>query len=157
MRNKKIELLIIACLITVICIPSSFGTYRSISNASSSFSTSVWDVSLNQTGISGDVTVIPGGNNGTYTLNVVSESEVDVIYTITVSNIPSGVLVSLNNYNNGAFVTPTSGTVTFTDAGTINYTGQRQTAIRTLTFKANSGTSPVNNQSLTVSVNFRQA
>ena len=157
MRNKKIELLIIACLITVICIPSSFGTYRSISNASSSFSTSVWDVDLNQTGVSGDVTVMPGGSNGTYTLNVVSESEVDVIYTITVSNIPSGVLVSLNNYNNGAFETPTSGTVTFTDAGTINYTGQRQTATRTLTFKANSGTSPVNNQSLTVSVNFRQA
>ena len=157
MRNKLIEIILLGCLLTVICIPSSFSTYRSMSSTSSSFSTSAWDVGLNQTGISGDVSVMPGGANGTYTLKVVSDSEVNVIYTITVSNIPSGVLVSLNDYNNGAFQTPTSGTVTFTDAGTINYTGQREEVTRTLTFKANSGTAAVNNQSLTIDVNFRQA
>ena len=156
MRNKMIEVILLVCLLTVICIPSSFSVYRSESNTNGLLTAATWDVGLNQTGINGSVMATRGATNGTYTLKVVSESEVDVSYSITVSGLPSGVDVSLNNYNNGAFQTPTSGSTTFTDAGVINYTGSREEVTRTLTFRANNGATLVNNQTITISVEFKQ-
>ena len=156
MRNKMIEIILLVCLLTVICIPSSFSVYRSESNTNGLLTAASWDVGLDQTGINSSVLATKGATNGTYTLKVVSESEVDVSYSITVSGLPSGVDVSLNNYNNGAFQTPIGGSTTFTDAGIINYTGSREEVTRTLTFRANNGATLVNNQSVTISVEFKQ-
>ena len=156
MRNKKIELIIVICLLFVLCIPSSFGIYKSISGNNNLVDSAVWSVGLNQTGINGNVLAMEGSTNGTYILKIISESEVDVAYSITVSGLPSGVDVSLDNYNNGAFQTPISGSTTFSNAGVINYTGQSEEVTRTLTFKANTGATIVSNQTVNISVEFVQ-
>ena len=156
MHNKKNELIIVMVLLVAFNIPSSLGIYKNSSNSSNGIGVADWNVALNQNGISGTVTATAGSTNGTYTLKLVSDSEVDVIYSITVSNIPSGVDVALNNYNNGAFQTPSNGTTTFTDAGIINYTGSSEEVTRTLTFRANSGAASVNGQQVTIDVDFKQ-
>lgn len=158
MHSKNSELIILVYFLIAFSIPSTLGIYKKSNNVSGVVTAARWDVGLNQTGINGSVSVTEGDANGsTYLLKVVSDSEVDVNYSITISNIPNGVVVSLNNYNNGAFQNPTNGTVTFTNAGTIIYTGSSEEVTRTLTFKANSGATTVNAQTVTIDVDFKQA
>ena len=151
MHNKTFEIIILLYLVSVFCIPSSLGIYKRVSTSSKVVDAATWDVSLNQTGINGNVQVTKGDTNGnTYTLNVVSSSEVDVTYDIIVSNIPSGVQVKLGN---GSFEQESS-TVTFTNAGTILYGAGPNT--HTLTFKANNNATLVNNHTVTIDVDFKQ-
>lgn len=152
MHNKAFEIVILVYLVSVFCIPSSLGIYKRASSSTKSLDAANWSVALDQTGVNGSVEVTKGDANGsTYTLNVVSDSEVDVTYDVIVRNIPSGVQVKLGN---GSFM-PENSTVTFANAGTINYGDGPNT--HTLTFKANSGTVIVNNQTITIDVDFRQS
>ena len=153
MHNKNIELVILVYLLATFCIPSTLGIYKRNASSSSIVDTSAWDVDIDQTGLSGSVSVIEGdANGGTYTLKVVSDSEVDVVYDIIVRNIPSGVQVKLGN---GSFQ-PASSTVTFSNAGTILYGSQPMENTHVLTFKANNGATIVNNQTVTIDVDFKQ-
>ena len=155
---KKSKLLIFVCILMVfvfLVIPLSRAIFKSISGGTGTISTAAWDVAIDQTGLSSSVITAKGDANGTdFTLKLVSESEVDVTYSITISNIPSNVDVKLNG---GTFQTPTNGTITFTDAGTINYTGSPVEVTRTITFKANGSATLVNAQQVTVSVDFKQS
>ncbi len=154
MRKKvNIRLVILLGLLSVFALPSSFAILKSYASSSKSLVSSIWSVSLEQTGVNNNISVIEGGSAQNYTLNVKSLSEVDVIYTIVLSNIPSGVEVKLDN---GQFQTPTNNTVTFTDAGTILYSDVNKTKTHTIAFKANSGTALVNNQIVGVDVTVRQ-
>ncbi len=154
MHNKNVELVILVYLLLTFCIPSSLGIYKNSATSTQSISTSSWDVSLNQTNISPDVTATIGAVNGSnYILKLVNDSEVNVSYSITISNIPSNVDVMING---GSYLTPSNGTVTIPNAGTINYTGSSVEVTRTLTFRANNGASLVNNQQVTIDVDFKQ-
>ena len=154
MHSKKLEIALLIYLLAVFCIPSSLGIFKRAASASSSVTAATWSVELDQTGISPNVTTTIGDANGTnYTLRLVNNSEVDVTYSITISNIPSGVDVKING---GSYQTPTNGTVTINNAGTINYTGSPEEVTRTLTFKANSGATVVNAQQVTIDVDFKQ-
>ena len=151
MHNKTFEIVILVYLISVFCIPSSLGIYKRSSTSTQTLNVADWSVDIDQTGVTGSVQVIEGDTNGgTYTLNVVSDSEVDVIYDITVSNIPSGVQVKLD----GGTYLPENSTVTFTNAGAIPYGDGPNT--HTLTFKANNGATLVSNRTINIDVDFKQ-
>ena len=154
---KKRKLLIIACMLMVfafLVIPLSRAIFKSNGGGTGTIATAAWNVEIDQTGISSNVSTTIGSANGTdYTLKLVSDSEVNVTYSITIDNIPNGVDVKLNG---GSFQTPSNGTITFPDAGTINYTGSPVEVTRTITFKANNGATAVNAQQLTISVDFKQ-
>jgi hypothetical protein len=151
MHNKMFEIVILIYLVSVFSIPSTLGIYKRATSSSQILNLADWSVDLDQTGVTGSVQVTEGDANGsTYTLNVVSDSEVDVIYDITISNIPSGVLVKLDA---GSYA-PENSTVTFTNAGTILYGDGPNT--HTLTFKANTGATLVSNRTINVDVDFRQ-
>ena len=156
MNKRKIKILVLILLISIIGIPSTLSIFRKKADSLGTVNAADWYVGLNQTGISNNVVAIAGSSNGVYTLKIVSESAVDTAYSITISGIPSDVDVALDNYNNGAFQTPSNGTVTFSNAGVINYTGSREEVTRTLTFRANSGATLVNNQPVNISVDFVQ-
>lgn len=156
MKDKKIKIIVLVLIVSLICIPPTLSIFRKKLNSTGSVDAAKWYVALNQEGISNDVVALAGSSNGVYTLKIVSESEVDTSYTITISGIPSGVKVALNNYDNGEFKTPSSGTVVFNNAGVINYTGSREEVLRTLTFKAESGTPLVEDQPVNVKVDFVQ-
>ena len=88
-----------------------------------------------------------------YTLRVSSDSEVDVVYSIIVDDLPTGVSVKLDN---GSFIQETNGEVAFNDVDTILFTDVNKTKTHTLTYKASSSTSLVNNVETNVYVVMRQ-
>ena len=156
MNNKKKIIVLLIFVASLICIPPTLSLFRRKANSTGLIDAAKWYVALNQDGISNNVVALTGSTNGVYTLKIVSESEVDTAYSITVSGIPSGVDVALNNYDNGAFKTPLNGIVTFDNAGVIDYTGLREEVLRTLTFRASSSATLVENQPVNVKVDFVQ-
>ena len=152
MHSKRFEMIVLVYLLLVFSVPSSLGIYKNSSTSTNTIKAADWNVSLDQNGVNDSLEVITGGQNAAYTLNVVSDSEVDTVYSIIVKNIPSGVQVKLDN---GTFQ-PESSTVTFSNLGPIYYTGQEETRTHTLYFKANNGAATVNNQTVTIDVDFKQ-
>ena len=153
MQSKNVKLIALICLLILFCIPPTLGLFKRMIGATGLINAASWNVALNQTGVDNTLQVIPDTLNASYTLNVTSTSEVDVQYTIVVRNIPSGVLVKLDN---GSFQTPSNNTVTFNNAGNIYYSDVSKEKTHVLTFKANTGTTAVNNQTVSVDVDFRQ-
>ena len=109
-----------------------------------------WDVSLVQNGVDDSLTVIPGTSTATYNLNIRSLSEVDVKYTIVISNLPVGVEVSIDNGT--TFEPQVNNAITFANAGTIPYSASGNQVTKTLIFRATSGATLVNNQAVNIDV-----
>ena len=148
--------IIISILVILFIIPMSYAIYRSYSTGGGNIATASWNVSLNQNNVNNNLTIIPGENGTTasYTINITSNSEVDVIYSIVIENLPSGVSISLDD---GSFVTANNNKVVFTDVGTILYSDANKIKSHVITIKANSNTQYVNNQEIDVNVIARQA
>ena len=150
--NRKI--IILFMILSFFLIPVSFAICKSQAIGDSSLAAAQWNVTLEQTGVNNNITVVPGVSTTTYTLNIKSLSEVNVKYSIILGNIPSGIEVSLNGED---FYPPSSGTITFSNAGTILYSSQNKTNTHTLTFRGNNGATAVNNQTITVNVIAEQS
>ena len=158
MKKKKIKRnLWIAIFLIVVAavffISPSYAIFKNSASSESGITTADWIVSLEQQGIDNNVRVVPGIENGTYTLKVKSLSLVDVKYDIVISNLPSGTDVSIDGVN---YPTVSNGTVTIPNAGTILYSAQEKTNTHTLTFRGASNATPVNNQEVTIDVNISQ-
>ena len=153
--NKKHTIIVglFIGIMGLLLIPLSNAIFNSSANTSKSLTTAAWSVSLNQTGISNNVSIVSGVDTQDFTLKVRSNSEVDAKYAIVIGNIPTGVEISLDG---GNYETPSSGTITFTNAGTIFYSSNNKENTHTLTFKSNTGTTPVSNRELTVDVIIEQ-
>lgn len=151
MHSKNTELIILVYLLATFCIPSSLGIYKNTINSTKSLSTAVWDVDITPDNNS-SLRVIPDSTNATYTLEVSNDSEVDVEYKIIISNLPNGVQVKLDDEQN--FRNPTNNVITIDNAGTIAYGGQP--VIHTLTFRATTAATIVNNQTVNINVEFKQ-
>ena len=99
--------------------------------------------------------VIPELSTDVYNLTVTSTSEVDVVYTIIISNLPTGVEVALDN---GTYQPSSNGTVRISNAQTvINYNDAVKTKNHTLTFRATSSAQVVSDQEIDVDVEFKQS
>ncbi len=153
MHNKTFQIIVLIYLLFSFNIPSTLGVFKIKEKSSSTANLAGWNVSL-QPSLNNNISLIPNGSSGSYTLTVESNSDVDTSYTIVVSNIPNGVEVKLDNENN--FRTPVSNKVTFSNVGTIAYNANSKSVTHTLTFRAISGATVVNNQSVDVDVIFQQ-
>ena len=152
MRNLKKVMIALVVLLLFLGIHSSLGIFKSTSNVPSAFPVASWDVDVSTNSSSSMQLLANTTDTSSYTITVTSDSEVDTNYSIIVSNIPSGVQVKLDD---GSFQ-PYSSTVTFLNVGTILYGAQPNTATHTLTFRANTGATPVSNQQVSVDVEFKQ-
>ena len=148
--------IIISILVILFIIPMSYAIYRSYSTVGGNIAAASWNVSLNQNNVNNNLTIIPGeaGTTASYTINITSNSEVDVIYSIVIENLPSGVSISLDD---GSFVAANNNKVVFTDVSTILYSDANKNKSHVITIKANSNTQYVNNQEIDVNVIARQA
>ena len=155
MKKKilKILLLMIVLLLASYTI-KTFAIFRKFGSGTGSFNAATWNVSRSQSQSGDSIDISPGSTTDDYILTVQSSSEVDVVYSIIISNLPSGVEVDLDN--SGNYRTPSSGTITINQAGTINYNDSVKTKTHTLTFRATSGASAVSNQSINIDVQFKQ-
>ena len=146
--------IIISILVILFIIPMSYAIYRSYSTVGGTIAAASWNVSLNQNNVNNNLTIIPGTHNDTYTLNVTNNSEVDVNYTVVISNLSPGVEVS---FDNGTFQQQdVNNTITFTDVGSILYTDTNKTKTHTLTFKANTGATLVTDREVDIDVTIKQ-
>ena len=155
MKKKilKILLLMIVLLLASYTI-KTFAIFRKFGSGTGSFNAATWNVTRSQSQSGDSIDISPGSTTDDYILTVQSSSEVDVVYSIIISNLPSGVEVDLDN--SGNYRTPSSGTITINQAGTINYNDSVKTKTHTLTFRATSGASTVSNQSINIDVQFKQ-
>ena len=155
MRKKILITTIIVLVLSFFIIPGSYAIYRNILNSNGNIAAAQWNVTLNQDGVNNYISVLAGDatSSASYTVNVRSISEVDIVYSIVVSNIPSGTTVALDN---GSDQQPTNNQIIFNNAGTILYSDVNKTKTHTLTFKAASGATYVSNQEVNVDVIARQ-
>lgn len=138
-------------------ISTSYAIYKYGVNGISSVGLAEWSVSLDQNGIDNNLTVVPGIADATYTLKVKNLSQVDVKYDVVVSNLPSGIGVSIDSDNNENFVYESDGTATIENAGTILYNAGDKTNVHTLYFRGGVDADEfVNNQPVTVNVIVKQ-
>ena len=152
LKNKKI-IMIVAFLLIV--IPFSYALLRSINNANGNLVAATWNVTVNESGNNYmSIAASPMDIEASYTIDVTSQSQVDMIYSIVIDGLPSGVSVSIDN---GEFVQETNNKVTFSNVGTIAYSDENKTKSHTLTFKATSSSNIVNEKEVDINVIARQA
>ena len=159
MKKSSIRFLFVLLVVTTIChflIPSSFALFRSKVETTGSVELAKWDVGLNQEGVNDNLTIkADGEDDDIYLLTVRSNSEVDVVYSIELSNVPEGVQVQLDERD---FINvPASHKITIDDAGTIVYNGSEQSVQHVLRFRALTTAAEVDEQEIKVEVTMRQA
>lgn len=151
MRKK----LIVVAIIGILCLGAAltYSMYRSSQTGTGSLPAATWSITRTTPG--GDIDLVADDTTtDTYSLTVTSSSEVDVIYTIIISNLPSTVSVKLDD---GSYQTPTNNVVRINTAATvINYNDQVKTKTHTLTFKAASNATAVTDQDVDIDVEFKQ-
>ena len=155
MRKKILTIVILVLISSLFVIQSSFALYRRIFNPNGNIAAATWSVTLNQSNEENNLSIVAGDETSTasYTVNITSNSEVDIIYSIVVEDIPSGVHVKLDD---GEYQTPSNNEVIFVDVSTINYTDQNKTKSHTLTFKADSNAEDTLNEEININVMTRQ-
>lgn len=154
--KKRITITVIVLVVMVFfIIPLTKAIFKNAATTAGTLTAATWSVELNQTGLSDSVTLISGVDTQTYTLKVRNDSEVDIVYDIEISNVPSGVKIKIDQDVN--YETPDANNkITFTDAGSIAYSVNGTENTHTLTFTSEVGTAVVSNRQLTVKVIAKQ-
>ena len=153
-RKWIISIIVITSILLVFFVSSTFAIFKKKVVTNNRLTLASWDVHLNQTGVNSSLTVSHGIQEASYTLNVYNESQVDVRYSIVISNIPSDVEVAIDDNNN--YQNPQNGTYSVADVGTILYTDSDHTNTHTIYFRAASNATPVNAQPVNIDVIVKQ-
>ena len=156
MKNKIIVLMIFVLGILIVSYSvHTFALFKSSTNTNGLIKTSTWSVERNYSQIGDSIDIYPGGATDSYTLTVQSNSEVDVLYKIIISNLPSGVEVDIDNTG---YLTPAAnGSLTIENNNTtIKYSDSVKTKTHILTFRATDEAQIVTNQEIHIDVEFRQ-
>ena len=155
MKKKMLIIVILVSVLSFFVIRASYALYRNVVNPNGNIATATWNVTLNQDDEEKNLSIVAGDENSTasYNVNVTSTSEVDIIYSIVVDNIPDGVEVKLDD---GEYQTPSDNQIVFSDVSTINYTSENKTKTHVLTFKAESNTEEVLDEEIDITVVARQ-
>ena len=153
MKNK-VKITVILFILAIFIVRSTFALFNNSLAIGQSANVAEWNVTLEQTGVNNNLTVIPELATATYTLNVKNLSDVDMKYDVQITNLPSGIQASLDGTN---FTPASNGTITFTNAGTIPYNAPNNGIdTKTITFRGVNGATVVNNQTVTVNVIAKQ-
>lgn len=156
MRNKLLQKKsIVIILVLMFMIPTTYAVFKDKVLGNSSLTLAKWNVTLNQSNVNNSLSIVPEPNEMTasYTVNINSISEVSIIYSIVVDNLPSGVSVSLDGVN---YEPEDNHKVVFSNIGTIPYNDATKERQHTLYFKATSNATYVDDSEVSVNVEVRQ-
>ena len=156
MRNKLLQKKsIVIILVLMFMIPTTYAVFKDKVLGNSSLTLAKWNVTLNQSNVNNSLSIVPEPNEMTasYTVNINSISEVSIIYSIVVDNLPSGVSVSLDGVN---YEPEDNHKVVFSNIGTIPYNDATKERQHTLFFKATSNATYVDDSEVSVNVEVRQ-
>ena len=112
-----------------------------------------WEVSATPNSNS-PMNIIAGNDTDSYKITVTSTSEVGCGYSISLSNVPTGVIVKLDD--KAPVTVGADKKVTFTNCGEFSANTQGQQRIHTLELKAGIDITPVSNNAIDVDVSFVQ-
>ena len=152
MRKKKIIFVIPILLLLVFCAMQSFGILKSSGQTTKAVPTAIWSVSRNHSSSSDSLDLIKGQGGDDYTLTVESASEVDVTYSVIISDLPAGVEVDLD----GVTYPQSNNVIRIDDIDIIYYSDQDKTRTHTLTFRATNSATVVSDQEIDIDVEFSQ-
>ena len=147
--ENKLKLIVLLFIFGLFLMRSSFALFRNSLAIDHATDLAEWDVTLEQDGINNSLTVIPGLESSTYTLNVKSLSEVDIKYPVNITNLPSGIEASINGVD---FYPEVNGVITFPNEFTILFGSLTKINTHTLTFRGTNNSTYVNNQAVSVNV-----
>ena len=155
MKNKilKITLLVFVVGITIFLISYSYAIYRNSTEGNGNIKLADWNVSLNQSEEPSEIDITKGEEGVSYTVKVKSLSEVDIKYSIEITDIPNDILVKLDN---GEYTYPTNNKLVFDDVGTILYSSTDKENEHILTFKADNNTQVIEDQNININVKVEQ-
>ncbi len=153
-KSRKKEIIFIL-FVSTFFIPIVYAILKYSVLGGSGLTLATWSVTLNQTNVNNSLSIIPEPNEmvASYTVNITSASEVDVIYSIVVDNLPTGISVSLDG---GAYIPETNHKVVLTNDKTILYNDNTKSRSHILTFKAATGVQTVANSEIDIDVVAKQ-
>jgi len=134
-KRAVINIFVLIFLTMLLVSSSSYAIYARFTEIDGNIASAKWSVSLNQDNVENYLSIVPNGATDTYTVNVTSNSEVDVVYSIVISNLPSGVSVRLDDTT----YEQSENQIIIPNAGTILYTDSEKTKSHDLIFQALSG------------------
>ena len=154
-KEKRISVIFAILTLIIVLVPLSYAIYKNVGANSSAVVLATWNVTLNQTNEENHLSIVPSPKEKTasYTLNVTSQSEVDIIYSVELSNLPSGVSVSADGVT---FYPEDNHKATIPDVDTILHNAQNKTKSTTLIFKASPGATYVDDQEVSINVVAKQ-
>ena len=129
---------------------ATFAKYVGVISSSTSQQIAKWDVSV-ENDPNTNLEVVCGNVSQNYNLTVTSLSEVGVKYSVILSNVPSDVLVKIDD---GSYVSGVNGVVTFNDVGIIYTSDSVKNNI--ITFYSELGCNALTNIDVTIDVKFEQ-
>lgn len=147
-----IFLLLCLALFTLSQVNDAKSKYKSDARGTTDASTAKWDVSVTPVTANNTIDVVVGNNAVDYLVRVVSSSQVSCNYTITISNVPNSLKVSLDD---GTEQLPTNNVLTFTNAGSFLAGDATTERTHKLSFRADLSTDAFNDD-ITISVAFNQ-
>lgn len=131
---------------------NTLSKYIGRSYGNGSITTAKWEIGIDDGGAQKNFSII-SGDSVNYTLIVKSSSEVANTYTITLSNVPADVLVSIDG---NTPMTPTNGIVAFPNEFSFDASTSEVTRSHTLSFNTTPQTNAVTNNEIGIQVNFVQ-
>ena len=152
-KSRKIVLTII-CLAfiisTIVIIHYSYAKYQTSKSGNAVIAGATWSVSTSSNDSS--IGMVAANSTPIYTITVNNNSQVEVKYSITLSNLPNDIQLKLDN---GSYVTPVNNQVTFSNVGELNYTNTTSRN-HTITFNSTLNSNAITNQNIRIDVLFEQ-
>ena len=150
--------IIVVTLMLVFSSSSYLAKYASSVGGSSSASVAVWNVSPDTTANASDnLSLVSGNTTASYVIKVRSTSDVSSVYSIVLSNVPTGLEVTLDG---GAVHNPVNNTITFDSSNCSNCFFNLGSGVtehtHTLVFNDPLSTSNSGNNAVTIDVIINQ-
>lgn len=149
MDMRKKQLIIPLLLYCFFSISITYASYKNKTNGNGSVNGASWQVSF--VGNNEDISIVSGNTEQSYVITVSNNSEVDVLYSIKITNLPNNTKVKLDN---GSYIEEENNEIVFENVGTI-LCGENPKN-HTLTFTASLDAEEVQNQNFNIKVEFKQ-
>ena len=153
-NNKKT----LICLVFIAILLSNsylLARYSSSLSGFNSAEVAKFIVSLDTSdNVSDNLSLVSSVTTASYTLKVINTSNVSTAYYISLSNVPDGLEVMLDN--SGTYLTPINNVITFNNVGSFSASDPNNTHTHVLTFNDPITTSNNGIYSIDINVNVEQ-
>lgn len=140
-KNKTNRIFVLLVL-SAMLLPTTYSRYITTESSNAVSSLAKWDVRYIEGGSNSVNLIALNNSSANYLFSIRSLSEVACDYSITISNVPNNVSLTVDGKS--TVYTPVSGTITVPNIGSFEIDSLNDTNNHTLTFSTNSSTVALN-------------